>query len=123
MSFAQRMHRLFERVGTCRSLVVGDIGTSTVLRACACAGMGQEQHDALLAEAALVLGARGEAAMAEAGLALGPVRRAVVLTQGETRLHLRQGEAAEDVASARCAAGPPDAALEEGMGDLLTADG
>jgi hypothetical protein len=123
MSFAERMQRLFGQVETCRALVVGDTGTSTVLRACADAGTPQERHDALLAEAALVLGAAGKAALAEAGCGPGPVRRAVILAAGETRLHLRQDETGGEVACARCAAGLPDAALEAGMAALLTADG
>lgn len=123
MSFAERMHRLFERVGTCRSLLVGDIGTSTVLRACASAGTAQEEHDALLAEAALMLGAPAEAALSAAGLGPGPVRSALVLRADETRLHLRPAERGGEVACARCGPGLPDADLETGMGALLMADG
>jgi len=123
MSFAERMQRLFEQVGTCRALVVGDIGTSTVLRACADPGTAQEQHDTLLAEAALLLGAPGAAALAEAAGVAGPVRRAVVLAAGETRLHLRHAASGAEVASCRCAPGLPDADLDAGMGDLLAADG
>lgn len=123
MSFAERMQRLFEQVGTCRALVVGDIETSTVLRACAEPGTAQEQHDALLAEAARLLGAPGEAALAEAAGVSGPVRRAVVLAAGETRLHLRHEAGGGEVASCRCAPGLPDADLHAGMSGLLTADG
>ena len=123
MSFAERMQRLFERVGTCRALLVGDTGTSTVLRACADPGTAQEQHDALLGEASLLLGALGEAALAEAAGASGPVRRAVVLAAGETRVHLRPETGGTEVASCRCAPGVPAADLDAGMGALLTTDG
>lgn len=51
MHAADRIGELRQETSGCSAIVIGDIGTGIVLRAAGEAGLRQEAHDALLAEA------------------------------------------------------------------------
>jgi hypothetical protein len=107
MTLAEGFDRLQRETAGCRALVFGDLDARTVLRSAAAPGFRQEDHDALLAEAAACLGADGARVMAEAGLVAGddvlPLE-ALRLLPGEARLYRRLSPGSAEVICARLAA-------------------
>lgn len=121
MDLAQRMARLFDQSAGCTALVFGDAETGTVLRACAAPGQRQEDHDALLAEGAALLGTRGAAYLAAARTGVqhapeAPAPRPLAVTvarPNETRLFARSDDGLPDMLCARCRPDMPAADLRE----------
>lgn len=131
MDVATRMNRLYAQWEGCLALVLGDAGTGTVLRACAGPGERQEDHDALLAEGARLLGPGPAALLARAlmppGIPAGeqgaaPARPSFAMVEDARglRLFARAGREAPELVCARVA---PDLAASDlhGFQGQLTA--
>ncbi len=131
MTLAEGIDRLQRQTPGCRALVFGDLHTRTVLRSAATPDLRQEDHDAVLADAAVFLGAPGAALLARAagtgagagsGEGSGP-DRALRLLPGEARLYRRVSPGAAEVVCARLAGDPDLAAFDRALSELLGAHG
>jgi hypothetical protein len=128
MTLAEGFDRLQRETAGCRALVFGDLDTRTVLRSAAVPGFRQEDHDALLAEAAECLGAGGARVMAEAGLCQGleagdaarPLE-ALRLLPGEARLYRRLSLGSTEVICARLAANGDLDGFDAALAELIDA--
>ena len=127
MTLAEGIDRLQRETAGCRALVFGDLDTRTVLRSAAAPDLRQEDHDALLAEAATCLGAPGADLLARAtGTEPGgdpAPERALRFAAGEIRLFRRTGPGAAEVVCARLAGASDLDAFDRALSDLLGADG
>jgi hypothetical protein len=125
MTLAEGFDCLQRETAGCRALVFGDLDTRTVLRSAAAPDLRQEDHDALLADAACCLGPAGAALLVEAGLdAAGdgsPPQAALRLLSGEARVFRRLAPGSPEVVCARLSTGADLDGFDAALAALLAA--
>lgn len=121
MTLAEGIDRLQRETAGCRALVFGDLETRTVLRSAAVACLRQEDHDALLAEAATLLGTAGARLLRQVDG--GPAVFAVRFGASETHLFRVVAEDGAEVLCARLDAMADAAAFDAALAQLLDAHG
>jgi hypothetical protein len=121
MTFAEEIDRLQRETAGCRAIVFGDLATATVLRSAAGHGLRQEDHDALLSEAARCLGGAGARFLAAAGGDGARPCHALLLGPGDARMFRRFGSASDEALCARLDGSTDLVAVDAALANLIAA--